>query len=370
MTIAVAERVGTPRLVEVQTAAAQHFYEHGDWDQSLFYVARSRPVTPYQGWPATGSARSCHAHRDDRAAAEEQLRGVSDVDYASRVDFLIAAKAVIVRPGSGWRRCRAMRGGDRILSAWLDPRVDDNPHARAERCDVFPLIVRAALARGDRTPRGPPSPGPRPTGAPTAIPSRRVTPAICRPCSTGDPGPLLAGGRTFPRGGRPLVAAAFTTEEAARPAGRAGRRGGARSRVQPGHGRVRRLGAAADLQRLRSRLRPYGIRPGPRTAHRRAAAGWDSLTEAEEKVVMRVAEGLSNPEIASRLSISRRTVETHVAHVLRKLDLRSRRDIMLAVQGRGTVHTATLTAVGARPPGGRGAYGGRSWAKPGTAGPR
>ena len=53
-------------------------------------------------------------------------------------------------------------------------------------------------------------------------------------------------------------------------------------------------------------------------------SGWDSLTATERKVVQLVAEGLSNPEIAERMFISRGTVHTHVSHILAKLGLRSR----------------------------------------------
>jgi DNA-binding NarL/FixJ family response regulator len=40
-----------------------------------------------------------------------------------------------------------------------------------------------------------------------------------------------------------------------------------------------------------------------------------------------VEEGLSNPEIAAKLLLSRRTVATHVSHILKKLDVHSRIDI-------------------------------------------
>ena len=87
------------------------------------------------------------------------------------------------------------------------------------------------------------------------------------------------------------------------------------------------LGAAADVARLQATFRAHGIRRGPHAKHRRAQTGWDSLTATEIKIAAFVEEGLSNPEIAARLLLSRRTVATHVSHILKKLDVHSRIDI-------------------------------------------
>jgi DNA-binding CsgD family transcriptional regulator len=48
------------------------------------------------------------------------------------------------------------------------------------------------------------------------------------------------------------------------------------------------------------------------------------LTRAERRVAELVARGLTNREIAELLFLSSRTVEAHLSHVFRKLDLSSR----------------------------------------------
>ena len=87
------------------------------------------------------------------------------------------------------------------------------------------------------------------------------------------------------------------------------------------------LGAAADVARVQATFRAHGIRRGSHAKHRRAQSGWDSLTATEIKIAAFVQEGLSNPEIAAKLLLSRRTVATHVSHILKKLDVHSRTDI-------------------------------------------
>ena len=61
-----------------------------------------------------------------------------------------------------------------------------------------------------------------------------------------------------------------------------------------------------------------------RGERRRPSIGWASLTPAETDIVRLVAEGLANKEIAARLFISPRTVQTHLTHIYTKLNLSSR----------------------------------------------
>lgn len=64
-----------------------------------------------------------------------------------------------------------------------------------------------------------------------------------------------------------------------------------------------------------------------RGARKRPPAGWESLTPTELQVVELVARGMSNPQVAERMFISRATVKVHVAHVFQKLGVHTRAEL-------------------------------------------
>ena len=99
--------------------------------------------------------------------------------------------------------------------------------------------------------------------------------------------------------------------------------------------RVVAAGESLLAPTVTSRLvREFASRP---TAGRPRAELLNSLTEREVEVLLLVAQGLSNAELAERLVVSHATAKTHVSRILSKLGLRDRAQLVVAAYEAGLV---------------------------------
>jgi DNA-binding CsgD family transcriptional regulator len=64
--------------------------------------------------------------------------------------------------------------------------------------------------------------------------------------------------------------------------------------------------------------------------------GVEALTASERRIADMAAEGLTNREIAQALFVTAKTVETHMGHVLQKLDVRGRGEIAAVLSATAT----------------------------------
>ncbi|HZB50362.1 MAG TPA: helix-turn-helix transcriptional regulator, partial [Mycobacteriales bacterium] len=90
------------------------------------------------------------------------------------------------------------------------------------------------------------------------------------------------------------------------------------------------LGATAAAAVCRRRLRQAGVTGLPRGPRAATRANPGRLTDRQLEVLGLLAEGRTNAEIAARLVLSPRTVDNHVAALLRRLEVSSRGDAVRA----------------------------------------
>jgi DNA-binding CsgD family transcriptional regulator len=104
---------------------------------------------------------------------------------------------------------------------------------------------------------------------------------------------------------------------------RGNQRADARTPLEQSLEKAERVGASGVAEAARAELRAAGGQPRDPTGA--------TLTASERRVAELAAEGHSNPEIAQMLFVTRKTVETHLGHVYRKLDIGGRRELAAAL---------------------------------------
>jgi DNA-binding CsgD family transcriptional regulator len=109
---------------------------------------------------------------------------------------------------------------------------------------------------------------------------------------------------------------------------RGNRRAAARRALHDGLRHADQLGARALAKRARTELRAAGGRSSDPSGD-----GVQQLTASEHRVAELAAKGLSNPEIAQTLFVTRKTIETHLGQVYRKLDISGRGKLVHALAG-------------------------------------
>jgi DNA-binding CsgD family transcriptional regulator len=107
---------------------------------------------------------------------------------------------------------------------------------------------------------------------------------------------------------------------------RENRRRDARNQLRAAHDLVASIGMEGFAERARRELVATGEKVRKRSFDTR-----DDLTPQERQIAHLASDGLSNPEIGSRLFISQRTVEWHLRKVFTKLGISSRRELRQAL---------------------------------------
>jgi DNA-binding CsgD family transcriptional regulator/tetratricopeptide (TPR) repeat protein len=317
-----ADQVGTTfRLSQAHGALGQLLFETGRWDDALAeveIVPENLKEPAGACWDLAMAAVICF-HRGDTGAARRHLTAAAP--HSERIGHRLVGPLALARSLD----CEHASALPEALAALTDE-FDGNSEELEDIEDLLADAVRLAAETGDLGTAQALASQAAELAAGSEIPHRQANALYCRGLLDHDAPRLLAAAAHYDDAGRPLLSAK-ALEAAAGFFVDAGDRSQARDAFTRAVDVYTGLGAAADVARLGAAFRAHGIRRGPHAKHRRARSGWDSLTATEIKIAAFVEEGLSNPEIAARLLLSRRTVGSHVSHILKKLDVHSRTDI-------------------------------------------
>ena len=317
-----ADHVGTSiRLAQARSALGQLLFDTGHWDEAMTEVGGPREDLKEPGAACNdlGVAAVICFHRGDTSAARRHLAAA--VPHAQRIGNRVVAPLALARSLDA-----EQRGALPAALAELTAGFSDKTEELEEVEDLLADVVRLAVAIDDLDTASDLAAQAAVLAADSEVPHRQATAWYCRGLLDHDAAGLLRAAERYVDAGRALLSAQALEAAAGQFVAAADRDRG-RALFTRAMEIYTSLGAVMDAARLQTTFRAHGIRRAPRTKHRQARSGWDSLTPAETKIAALVESGLSNPEIAAQLFLSRRTVATHVSHILKKLDVNSRIDI-------------------------------------------
>jgi DNA-binding CsgD family transcriptional regulator len=317
-----ADRVGTAiRLAQAHGALGTLLFDTGRWDEALaeLEIVPEDLKEPGAACSELGIAAVIGFHRGETDTARRHLAAAEP--HAKRLGNRPISQLALARSLD----CEQAGELPQALAA-LTAGFANSTEDLGEIEDLLPDAVRLAAQAGDLSTAQTLTGHATTLAAESEVPHRQATALYCRGLLDRDAARLLAAAERYNDAARPLLRA-MALEAAAERFVDTDDRSQARDAFTQAVEVYTSLGAAADVARVQATFRAHGIRRGPHAKHRRATSGWDSLTATEIKIAAFVEEGLSNPEIAARLLLSRRTVATHVSHILKKLDVHSRTDI-------------------------------------------
>ena len=342
----ISEEIGVrwPLLLYQGFLALERFIT-GEWDDAIAELEASFELADEIQTVvarAHGILSLISLHRNDLSRAEEAA-GAAARDLARWGPGYLTTWAA-------WPRALIQEAGGEIGQALATMTGAWDTCARLGLALDYPAVgadlVRLALASGDIGRARDASAAVTEVAAHNEVPWMTGAALRCQGLIEDDAEILQAAAVACAGGSRPL-GLALASEDAGAAFARQGRLDRARPLLDQALGIYERLGAARDLARAEATLREAGIRRGRRGTRGRPQIGWASLTPAEHAVAGLVAEGLSNPQIGERLYISRRTVQTHLAHMFAKLDIATRAQLAVDVtRHRGSEPADTADSAG------------------------
>jgi DNA-binding CsgD family transcriptional regulator len=317
-----AEQVGTTfRLSQVRCILSQTLYEAGRWDDSLAEIVTlpENLKEPAATCDELGIAAVIAFHRNEPDTARAHLAAAEP--HAKLIGNQLIPPLTLAR-ALDREQAGDLAAALAELTSWFDGGTEQLGQVE----DLVADAVRLAVKTGDLTTAEKLATQATEFAESSQIPHRQANALYCAGLVGHGATRLLQAAERYGQASRPLPQAR-ALEGAAEELLALEDKTKARDAFARSVEVYQSLGAAADVNRLRAAFREHGIRLGSHAKLRKAQSGRDSLTDAELTVAALVAEGLSNPDIASRLVTSPRTVGTHVSHILKKMGFAGRADI-------------------------------------------